>query len=118
MKDYVKAGSVTEFKEDSDQFPQSNYSLGKMKAKTMKYHPSQAVDEYIDAFSYPGQTNIVYDEIKPDDKKIEKYLKGDSTTGNAVKDKDGKALGNVVPSEVGEKILRKTIKITFMAQNK
>jgi hypothetical protein len=51
-------------------------------------------------------TNLVYDEIKPNDKNIEKYLKGDSTTGNAQVDKDGKALGNVVPSEVGEKFYK------------
>jgi hypothetical protein len=48
-------------------------------------------------------TNLVFDEIKPDDKKIDKYLKGDSTTGNAVRDKKGKALGNVVPSKVGDR---------------
>jgi len=72
----------------------------------MKYHPSQAVDEYIEAFAFPGMTNLVYDEIKPDEKKIAKHLKGDSTTGNAVKDKDGKALGNVVPSEVGERFMK------------
>jgi hypothetical protein len=69
----------------------------------MKYHPSEAVEEYIEAFSYPGMTNLVYDEIKPDDKRIDKQLKGDSTYGNAVTDKDGKALGNVVPSKVGER---------------
>jgi hypothetical protein len=106
MKKYVKAGSNGEFKESPEEFPESNYDLSKMKEKTKKYHPSQAVDEYIDAFAYPGQTNIVYDEIKPDDEKIEMYLKGNSKTGNAVKDKDGKALGNVVPSEVGEKFMK------------
>jgi hypothetical protein len=69
----------------------------------MKYNPSEAVEEYIEAFSYPGMTNLVYDEIKPDDKRIDKQLKGDSMFGNAVTDKDGKALGNVVPSKVGER---------------
>ena len=106
MKDYVKAGSVGEYNESPESFPQSNYTMGKMKEKTVKYHPSQAVDEYIEAFAFPGMTNLVYDEIKPDEKKIEKHLKGDSTTGNAVKDKDGKALGNVVPSEVGERFMK------------
>jgi hypothetical protein len=50
-------------------------------------------------------TNLVYDEIKPDDEKIDKYLKGDSTTGNAVTDKEGKALGNVSKgsTKVGER---------------
>jgi uncharacterized protein YukE len=106
MKEYVKAGSVGEYNESPESFPQSNYTMGKMKEKTMKYHPSQAVDEYIEAFAFPGMTNLVYDEIKPDEKKIEKHLKGDSTTGNAVKDKDGTALGNVVPSEVGERFMK------------
>ena len=106
MKEYLKPGSVGEFNESPENFPQSNYTQGKMKEKTMKYHPSQAVDEYIEAFAYPGQTNLVFDEIKPDDKKIEKYLKGDKTTGNAVKDENGKALGNVVPSEVGERFMK------------
>ena len=103
MKDYVKAGSKGEYTESPETFPQSNYTMDKMKEKTMKYHPSQAVDEYIDAFAHPGMTNLVYDEIKPDDKKIDKYLKGDSTTGNAVRDKDGKPLGNVAPSDLGDK---------------
>lgn len=106
MKDYVKAGSVGEFNESPENFPQSNYTLGKMKEKTMKYHPSQAVDEYIEAFAFPGMTNLVYDEIKPDNEKIKKYLKGDSTTGNATKDKEGKALGNVVPSDVGDRFMK------------
>ena len=107
MKEYVKAGSVGEFNESPENFPESNYTLGKMKEKTMKYHPSQAVDEYIDAFAYPDNLNLVYDEIKPDDAKIEKHLKGDQTMGNATKDKDGKALGNVVPSDLGDKLVKK-----------
>ena len=107
MKEYVKAGSVGEFNESPENFPESNYTLGKMKEKTMKYHPSQAVDEYIDAFAYPDNLNLIYNEIKPDDAKIEKHLKGDQTMGNATKDKDGKALGNVVPSDLGDKLVKK-----------
>jgi hypothetical protein len=76
------------------------------KGNRKKYTPSDAVDEYIDAFSYPGQTNLVYDEIKPNDKNIEKHLKGHRTTGNAQVDDDGNALGNVVPSDVGEKFFK------------
>jgi len=104
MKDYMKDMFMGggEYNENPDDFPQSNYQMDK-DAKVMKYNPSEAVDEYIDAFSYPGMTNLVYDEIKPDDKKIDKYLKGDSTTGNAVTDKDGKALGNVGKSKLGDK---------------
>jgi hypothetical protein len=102
MKNYLKGGSNGQFDMNPESFPKSNYQF-KKDEKMMKYHPSQAVDEYIEAFAYPGMTNLVYDEIKPEDEKISKYLEGDSTTGNAEKDKDGKALGNVVPSEVGKR---------------
>ena len=106
MKDYLKDASKGDFEMDPTNFPEGNYDLDKRKETLKKYTPSEAVDEYIDAFSYPGMTNLVYDEIKPNDKNIEKYLKGDKTTGNAEVDEDGKALGNVVPSEVGEKFLK------------
>jgi len=102
MTDYLKDGSKGKYEMNPEGFPSSNYQMDK-DAKIMKYNPSEAVEEYIDAFSYPGMTNLVYDEIKPDDERIGKQLKGDSTFGNAVTDKDGKALGNVVPSKVGEK---------------
>ena len=103
MKEYLKDGSKGDYEMDPTNFPEGNYDLDKRKESLKKYTPSEAVDEYIDAFSYPGMTNLVYDEIKPDDKKIEKYLKGHRTTGNAEFDEEGKPLGNVVPSKVGEK---------------
>ena len=102
MTDYLKDSTKGKYEMNPENFPQSNYQIDK-DAKIMKYNPSEAVEEYIDAFSYPGMTNLVYDEIKPDDERIDKQLKGDSTFGNAVTDKKGKALGNVVPSKVGEK---------------
>ena len=102
MKEYLKDMTKADYNENPEDFPRSNYDIDKDE-KVMKYNPSEAVEEYIDAFSYPGMTNLVYDEIKPDDEKIDKYLKGDSTTGNAVTDKDGKSLGNVGKSKVGEK---------------
>ena len=105
MRDYVKAGSKGEYTENPEEFPRSNYQMDK-DAKVMKYNPSEAVEEYIDAFSYPGMTNLVYDEIKPDEERIHKQLKGDSMFGNAVTDKKGKALGNVVPSKVGDKFAK------------
>ena len=106
MKDYMKDMFMggKGYEENPEDFPQSNYDMEK-EHNEMKYNPSEAVEEYIDAFSYPGMTNLVYDEIKPDDKRIDKQLKGDPTTGNAVTSKDGKALGNVSKrsTEVGEK---------------
>lgn len=104
MTDYLKGmsddGSKYEMKE-TKKFPTENGGMKKGNRK--KYTPSDAVDEYVDAFSYPGQTNLVYDEIKPNDEWIEDLLKGSSRTGNAQVDKDGNALGNVVPSKTGEK---------------
>jgi hypothetical protein len=105
MKDYTKKGSNGEYTMEPKMFPKGNGELKKDNS-IKKYNPSEAVEEYIDAFSHPGMTNLVFDEIKPDDKKIEKYLKGDSTTGNAQVDKEGKAYGNVVPSKVGDKFAK------------
>jgi hypothetical protein len=103
MKDYMKDMYMggKGYEENPDDFPQSNYDMEK-EHNEMKYHPSDAVEEYIEAFSYPGMTNLVYDEIKPDDEMITKQLKGDSKNGNAVSGKDGKALGNV--SKRSEKV--------------
>ena len=101
MKEYLKDGSKEEYNPNPQHFPKGNGELEKM--EKMAYVPSEAVEEYEDAFSYPGQTNLVYDEIKPVDEKIDMYLKGDSKTGNAQKGKDGKDLGNVVSSKVGDK---------------
>lgn len=96
MKDYMKDmfSGEKSYDENPDDFPQSNYDMEK-EHKEKKYNPSDAVEEYIEAFAYPGMTNLVYDEIKPDDEMIEKQIKGDSKNGNAVTGKDGKALGNV-----------------------
>ena len=99
MKDMVSGGGG--YDENPDDFPQSNYDMEK-DHKEKKYHPSDAVEEYIEAFAYPGMTNLVYDEIKPDEEMIEKQIKGDSKNGNAVTGKDGKALGNV--SKRSEKV--------------
>ena len=104
MKNYLKTGSEGTYEMDPEGFPVGN---GEMKETPKKaYKASDAVEEYIDAFAFPGQTNLVYDEIKPNDEWIEANLKGSSKTGNAQVDKDGKALGNVVPSKVGDKFYK------------
>ena len=41
--------------------------------------------------------------------RLTKYLEGSSDTGNAQTDEDGEALGNVVPSKLGEKIKKSLI---------
>jgi hypothetical protein len=104
MKDYLKTGSEGEYEMNPENFPVGNGEMKEMPKKA--YTPSDAVDEYIDAFAYPGQTNLVYDEIKPNDEWIEANLVGSSKTGNAQVDEDGNALGNVVPSKTGEKFYK------------
>jgi hypothetical protein len=96
MKDYMKDmfSGEKSYDENPDDFPQSNYDMEK-EHNEKKYHPSDAVDEYIEAFAYPGMTNLVYDEIKPDDEMISNQLKGSSKNGNAVTDGDDNAYGNV-----------------------
>jgi len=104
MKEYLKDASEGEYDMEPKKFPRGN---GEMKETPKKaYKASDAVEEYIDDFAYPGMTNLVYDEIKPNDEWIEANLKGSSKTGNAQVDKDGNALGNVVPSELGEKMYK------------
>lgn len=104
MTDYTKDMSDSETKYDmknTKKFPTGNDEMKKTGRK--KYVPSEAVDDYVDAFvKGSGMTGLVYDEIKPNDAFIQKYLKGDSSTGNAQVDKDGEPLGNVVPSKVGD----------------
>jgi len=104
MKTYLKDQSKGDYSMNPQNFPQGNGELGEMKKKA--YVGSDAVEEYIEDFAYPGMTNLVYDEIKPNDEWIEANIKGSSKTGNATKDKDGNALGNVVPSELGEKMYK------------
>ena len=98
MKNYLKDGSKGKYEMNPKIFPKGNGELAKMDKKA--YVPSEAVEEYEDAFSYPGQTNLRYDEIQPNDSQIEKYLEGDSSTGNS------QEAGNAVPSEVGKKFMK------------
>ena len=104
MKTYLKDASKGNFSLNPENFPKGNGELGKMDKKA--YVGSEAVEEYIENFAYPGMTNLVYDEIKPNDEWIEANIKGSSKTGNAQTDEDGNALGNVVPSKVGEKFAK------------
>jgi len=98
MRDYVKAGSKGSFEENAKHFPKGNGELAKMDKKA--YIPSEAVEEYVADFAYPGQQNLTFDEIKPDDKRIKKYLEGDATTGNSSE------YANAVETEVGKKFFK------------
>lgn len=101
MKTYLKDASKGTYEMNPDNFPKGNGELAKMDKKA--YVGSEAVEEYIEDFAYPGMTNLVYDEIKPNDEWIEANLEGTTKTGNAQKDKDGKNLGNAVASDTGKR---------------
>jgi hypothetical protein len=98
IRDYVKAGSKGNFEPNPKHFPKTNGQISKMDKKA--YVPSDAVDEYVSDFAYPGQTNLTFDEIKPDDDKIKKYLEGDATTGNSSE------YANAETTEVGKKFYK------------
>jgi hypothetical protein len=104
MKKWSKDSNVEGYTTEPKHFPKGNGEMKEMDKKA--YKASDAVEEYIDAFAYPGMTNLVYDEIKPNDEWIEANIKGSSKTGNATKDKDGNDLGNAVSSELGEKMFK------------
>lgn len=98
MKNYLKDGSKAPYDPNPKIFPKGNGELAKMDKKA--YVPSEAVEEYEDAFSYPGQTNLRYDEIAPNDEAISKYLEGDSSTGNS------QEYANAVASDTGKKFMK------------
>jgi len=98
MSDYVKYGSKGKYDPNPKHFPKGNGELAKMDKKA--YVPSDAVDEYVDAFSHPGMTNLIPDEIHFDDELISRYLKGDSKSGNSSK------YANSVETELGEKMMK------------
>jgi hypothetical protein len=79
MKDYLKDGSKGKFDMNPKTFPQGNGELGKMNKKAFK------LTDELEDFNYEiaGQQFPIPDEIGYDEKRMEKYFKGDSTTGNA-----------------------------------
>lgn len=98
MKEYLKDGSKAPYEASPKIFPKGNGELAKMPKKA--YVPSEAVEDYEDAFSYPGQTNLRFDEIAPNDEAIKKYLEGDSSTGNS------QEYANAVASDTGKKFMK------------
>ena len=98
MSEYVKAGSKGNFEMNPKHFPKGNGELEKMDKKA--YIPSEDVTEYIDAYAYPGMTNLNYDEIKPNDEWVEDNIKGSAKTGNSSE------YANAVETEVGEKFVK------------
>jgi hypothetical protein len=79
MKDYLKDGSKGKFDMNPKTFPQGNGELGKMSKKAF-----QMTDDLEDInYEIAGQQFPTTDGVGYDEKRLEKYFKGDSTTGNA-----------------------------------
>lgn len=108
LKDYLKKGSKIDFEMNPKDFPKGMGELGETKKKA--YKASDAVEEYIDNFAYPGLENTKYDEIKPNDQWLEDNLVGTSKTGN------NPEWANAVKTEVGEKVNKKRIKNAYQVE--
>jgi hypothetical protein len=81
MKEYLKDGSKEDYTMEAEHFPESNGQMDKKMAKKT-YKASDAVEEYIEAFSSAGQENLVYDEIHPNEDWVSDNIEGSSRTGN------------------------------------
>ncbi len=99
LKNYIKDGSKGEYSMNPKDFPRGNGELGEMSKKA--YKASSAVEEYIEAFAYPGLENTNYDEIKPNEEKISEYIEGSSKSGN------NPTWANAVETDLGKKINKK-----------
>lgn len=80
MKKYLKHGSKGEYETNPESFPKGNGELGEMSKKA--YKASSAVEDYVDNFTAAGLENLTYDEIHPNEKKMDKHIEGSSETGN------------------------------------
>lgn len=81
MKDYLKDSSKGEYEMNPKHFPKGNGDLAKMKKHA--YIPSETTKEYVENFTAAALENIEYDDIHPVEERIDKYMEGHSTTGNA-----------------------------------
>lgn len=108
LKDYLKKGPKAKFEMNPKDFPKGMGELGETKKKA--YKASDAVEEYIDNFAYPGLENTKYDEIKPNDQWLEDNLVGTSKTGN------NPEWANAVKTDVGEKVNKKRIKNAYQKE--
>jgi hypothetical protein len=84
------------------EFPHQNNS--KTDYNSPMYRGTTEDEEFVDDFAYPGLED--FDVHNQDMERLTDYLEGNSETGNAMTDDDGTALGNVVPSDLGKKMLK------------
>ncbi len=108
ITEYLKNGSKAKFDEKPTNFPKGNGELEKMTKKA--YKPSDAVEEYLDNFAYPGMENLKYDEIKPNEEWLTNNLEGSSKTGN------NPEWANAVDTGLGKKVNEKRKKNLYQKE--
>ena len=89
---------------DDPKFPHAEHSKLNADGQYQYYRNDETEDEFVDDWRGMGLEDA--DGVEKIGK-LSDYLDGSSETGNAQVDKDGTPLGNVVPSELGEKIKKK-----------
>jgi len=89
---------------ESPEFPHQENSKTNSDGQFQYYRNNEESDEFIEDFGHPGLLDFDINNV--DMERLADYLEGSSETGNAQTDKDGEALGNVVPSDLGEKMLK------------
>jgi hypothetical protein len=105
MKEYLKTGSKGDYEMNPTNFPMGNGELGEMDKKA--YKASDAVEEYIQAFAYPGLEDNHYDEIKPNEEWMKDNIEGSSKTGNNPK------WANAVETGLGKRVNEKRKKALY-----
>ena len=89
---------------DDPKFPFAEHSKENADGQYQYYRNDEKQDEYVDDWKGMGLEDA--DGVE-NIGRLSDYLDGSSKTGNAQVDSDGNALGNVVPSDLGEKIEKK-----------
>ena len=96
MSDYLKDGSKGDYDMNPKMFPKGNGQIEKMNTK--KYTMSKDGEEFVDDFLRPGQENLEYDEIEPNEEWMKGNIEGSSKTGN------NSEWANAEETGLGEKI--------------
>lgn len=108
MSDYLSKGSKGKYEPNAESFPKGNGEIEKMNKKA--YSASDAVEEYIENFAYPGLENLSYDEIKPNEEWVSDNLEGSSRTGN------NPEWANAVKTDLGKKMNEKRKKNLYQKE--
>jgi hypothetical protein len=89
---------------ESPEFPHQENSKTNADGQFQYYRNTEEDQEFVDDFAHPGLIDYDINNLNLD--RLTKYLEGSSETGNAQTDKDGNGLGNVVPSDLGKKMMK------------